>query len=195
MASLFNHASMAHNNHFFFSTLSNSSVPIPPTLQKALESSFSSIETLRKEFIATANAMFGPGFVWLVKSKDGKFALLNTYIAGSPYAGAHFRRQNRDLNTEADAPKTPADAARQQALNALPISNSVGAHGSFSATGKIAPGGVDVIPVLCVNTWEHVYLADWGVMQKKAYLEAWWDRIDWNVVADAAGEKASTFVR
>jgi superoxide dismutase len=32
-------------------------------------------------------------------------------------------------------------------------------------------------------------MPDWGVLQKKEFLEAWWDRIDWNVVADAAGEK------
>lgn len=188
MASLFNHASMAHNNHFFFSCLSTEKTEIPPSFRKSLEKSFSSIETLRRDFIATANSMFGPGFVWLVKTKgeqDRDFALLTTYIAGSPYPGAHWRRQTRDFNTEPEV-KSPADYARLEALRKMPISNTVGAHGQYSIAGKMAPGGVDVVPILCVNTWQHVYLADWGVLQKKQYLEAWWERINWNVVANNA---------
>lgn len=189
MASLFNHASMAHNNHFFFSCLSTMKTEIPPSFQKSLEASFGSIETLKRDFIATANAMFGPGFVWLVRTKgDQEYALLATYIAGSPYPGAHWRRQTRDLNTEPDV-KSPADYARLDALRNMPVTNTVGAYGPYSTQGKMAPGGIDIIPILCVNTWQHVYLADWGVLQKKQYLEAWWDRIDWNVVANNAGEK------
>lgn len=199
MASLFNHASMAHNNHFFFSTLSNETVPIPATLQKGLEESFSSIETLRREMIATANAMFGPGYVWLVKTKEGKFSILSTYIAGSPYPGAHWRRQTQDMNTQSAIPdaNNTSDHFRQQAIANMPIANTVGMHGQFSSNQKVAPGGVDTTPILCVNTWQHVYMPDWGVLQKKQYLEAWWDRINWNVVADAAGDKftSSKFIR
>ena len=137
MASIFNHASMAHNNHFFFSSLSNTSTPIPSALASALESSFGSIETLKREFVATGNAMFGPGYVWLVQ-----------------------------------IPSEPV--------------NTVGAHGPLSSKTKLAPGGVALNPVLCVSTWQHVYMPDWGVLQKKQFLEAWWDRIDWNVVANNA---------
>lgn len=186
MASLFNHASMAHNNHFFFSTLTTEKQEMPLNLQKNVEDNFSSVETLKQDFIATANAMFGPGFVWLVRTDDGidrkRLALLTTYIAGSPYPGAHFRRQERDMNTEMDL-KNPADASRQRALANMPVSNTVGSHGPLSPK-KIAPGGIGVIPLLCVNTWEHVYLADWGILGKKQFLEAWWDRIDWNIVAN-----------
>lgn len=200
MASLFNHASMAHNNHFFFSTLSNETIPMPDSLKRGLEESFTSIETLRRDMIATANAMFGPGFVWLVKTKEGKFALLSTYIAGSPYPGAHWRRQTQDMNTQAaisDATNA-SDHFRQQAIANLPIANTVGMHGQFAQNQKMAPGGIDVTPILCVNTWQHVYMPDWGVLQKKQFLEAWWDHINWNVVADAAGEKftaGNKFVR
>jgi Fe-Mn family superoxide dismutase len=139
--------------------------------------------------------MFGPGFVWLVKTRSqqtgqSQFALLNTYIAGSPYPGAHWRRQTRDMNTESEIPiKGPADAARAEALRNMPIANTVGAHGPLSAQGKTPPGGIEAVPVLCVSTWQHSYLADWGILQKKQYLEAWWDHIDWNVVANNAGEK------
>ncbi|KAJ9645284.1 hypothetical protein H2199_003290 [Coniosporium tulheliwenetii] len=88
---LFNHASAAFNNHFFFKGLAIDKTPIPSTLQAHLVQSFSSIDTLRKEFIATANAMFGPGFVWLVRRKHRvsaeQFQILTTYLAGSPLPG------------------------------------------------------------------------------------------------------------
>ena len=92
------------------------------------------------------------------------------------------------MNTEPEV-KSPADFARIEALKNMPIANTVGAHGPFSAQGRMPPGGIDVVPMLCVNTWQHAYLADWGILQKKQYLEAWWDHIDWNVVANNAGEK------
>jgi Fe-Mn family superoxide dismutase len=195
MASLFNHASMAHNNHFYFNCLSteNTEERMPSHLQKGLEASFASLETLKREFIATGSSMFGPGFVWLMKTpNDNRFMLLTTYIAGSPYPAAHYRRQSQDMNTEVD-PLTPADVARTRALkNANPV-NSVGAFGLYSEAGKRAPGGIEVYPVLCANTWEHAYMMDWGLRQKKQFLEAWWDRIDWRVVADNA-EKDPRFL-
>jgi Fe-Mn family superoxide dismutase len=74
--------------------------------------------------------------------------------------------------------------------------NSAGAFGGHSAgangmsaipgSGSIEVrryGGAEFVPVLCVNTWEHAYLLDWGMKGKREYLEAWWDRIDWETVA------------
>ncbi|CAG9938276.1 unnamed protein product [Clonostachys rosea f. rosea IK726] len=64
-APIFNWASMAHNNHFFFDGLTPDPTPIPEVLKRELEASFSSMETLRREFVITASSMFGPGFIWL----------------------------------------------------------------------------------------------------------------------------------
>ena len=50
-APIFNYASMAHNNHFFFQGISPTGTPMPDALRNELEASFSSIETLRREFI------------------------------------------------------------------------------------------------------------------------------------------------
>lgn len=194
MASLFNHASMAHNNHFFFECLSNEQTPIPSLLRGHIESNFGSVETLKKEFIAIGNSMFGPGYVWLVKKDDGHYSLLNTYIAGSPYPQAHWRKQSRDMNTEDSEIKTVADHARREALlNSEPVNTPgvVGQH--IAAQNKMAPGGVGLRPILCVSTWQHVYLPDWGVLQKKQFLEAWWDRIDWSQVAANAGTEQVAF--
>jgi Fe-Mn family superoxide dismutase len=177
---------MAHNNQFFFSCLSPNPSEMPVALKAELEKSFSSIETLKREFIITANAMFGPGFVWLVKTKDRKYSLLTTYLAGSPYPGAHYRRQPVDMNTE---DKTVSEAIRRMSREA-PV-NTVGSHGRLSQNQSIAPGGIDLTPVLCINMWEHVYLADYGVGAfgvggKKAFAESWWEKIDWSVVANYA---------
>jgi Fe-Mn family superoxide dismutase len=189
-APIFNYASMAHNNHFFFQCLSPVSVPMRKELERELMASFGSIETLRQEFIVTANAMFGPGFVWLVKEQPAKYSILCTYLAGSPYPGAHYRRQATDMNTvDSNIPEAVARAARQSPVN------TVGSHGQLSQRHQIAPGGTDLIPVLCLNTWEHVYLRDYelgvfGKGGKREFVERWWDCIDWNVVADNANIRA-----
>lgn len=187
-ASLFNHASMAHNNHFFFKTLTPDPKPMPSALAEMLKKDFSSIETLRREMIATATAMFGPGFVWLVQTDDQKFRLLTTYLAGSPYPGAHYRRQE-----SIPAFSSPGEHSR---FAAMEVANSVGAHGRFSDTKKsLPPGGIDLTPVLCVNTWEHVWLKDWGVTHKDEFVAAWWDRIDWDVVSNMAKTGVTNFIK
>jgi Fe-Mn family superoxide dismutase len=180
---------MAHNNHFFFEALTPNPAPMPVKVKEALETSFSSIENLQREFIVTASSMFGPGFVWLVKAKDGKYSLLTTFLAGSPYPGAHYRRQAVDMNTEENVPAGISDALRRRI--AEPPTNRVGAFGPLSSEQRMAPGGIELTPVLCLNMWEHAYLPDYGVGAfgvggKRAYAESWWHVIDWDVVADRA---------
>jgi Fe-Mn family superoxide dismutase len=48
--------------------------------------------------------------------------------------------------------------------------------------GKTTPGGEMLEVLMCVNTWEHVWLRDYGVGGKREFLERWWDVVDWNVV-------------
>lgn len=173
---------MAFNNHFFFRGINTSpdSVSTPPTdLVQQIRKDFSSMDTLRETFIATAEAMFGPGFVWLVQTNDsavaGGFRILPTYIAGSPLSGAHHRRQSHDLNTH------NADSFQQL--------NKVGTFGAAAKQDNKARkplGGTDIVPLLCVNTWEHVWLQDYGVEGKSDFLRAWWEKIDWDVVRQNA---------
>lgn len=56
----------------------------------------------------------------------------------------------------------------------------MGKHGVYAP--DLAPGGVELEVLLGVSTWEHVWLLDHGVGGKRRYLEALWDRIDWEVV-------------
>ncbi|KAI1828557.1 Manganese/iron superoxide dismutase [Xylaria intraflava] len=215
-AAVFNYASMAHNNHFFFSQLLNlqtlyeqkslaqaasrseasgtegqdadapppeveleaSEERIPPRLMTELELNFSSIETLRREFLTTAMGMFGPGFVWLVKNATtSDLRILITYLAGSPYTAAHWRRQGVDWNTSAgDRGTVSAFVERAQ----------VGAGAAGGSYKPQAPGGTDVIPLLCLNTWEHVWLTDYGIAGKGQYVQQWWETIDWDKVDSLA---------
>ncbi|EPE29268.1 Fe,Mn superoxide dismutase (SOD), C-terminal [Glarea lozoyensis ATCC 20868] len=193
-AAIFNYASMAHNNHFFFSCLSPNKTAMPATLKHKLEQSFSSINTLEREIVLMASSMFGPGFVWLMQTKDGKFSLLNTYLGGTPYPQAHYRQQPVDMNTE--DPNVPESVRRKLRMNPV---NTVGAHG-VNSKDRIPPGATDLTPVLCINTWEHVFIQDYGfgaggVGGKRAYAEAWWTAIDWNVVAANSSLQSTEFER
>lgn len=172
---------MACNNHIFFSCLSPARTDPSPSFLSDIEDSFSSHDTLRTEMIETADAMFGPGFVWIVKDQEfGKMKMLCTYLAGSPLPLAHFRAQSIDMATfNTSVPNA------QRFMNAREPTNPTGSFGPHSRAGQAdqhAPGGYNSHPILCVNTWEHAYLRDYGIGGKRAYLERWWDRIDWAVV-------------
>jgi len=205
-ASLFNHASMAHNNHLFFLKLSTDPQPLKdnPTLHQSLTQSFGSIETLKATMLDRATAMFGPGFVWLVWARErdpsrssgrkGSWKILNTYLAGTPYPEAGYRQQGVDTNT--------MDAASYAQHMKNQPTNYAGAFGGLSKnakeTAKLPPGGTNVMPVLCVNTWEHCWLRDFGMNGKRAYLNAWWEAVDWGAVSTvmpAEAQPAPAFSR
>jgi superoxide dismutase, Fe-Mn family len=200
-ASLFNHASAAHNNHWFFKTLSTAPIELNKVvgLKKSLEVTFGSVETLKTTILDTAAGMFGPGFVWLVwarnldpplprsTSSKGSWRILTTYLAGTPYPEAGYRQQGIDANT--NNAKSYADY-----VNNTRPANSAGAFGAFSKAGQdraqLPPGGTSILPVLCVNTWEHVWLRDYGISGKRSFLADWWDCVDWGAVEQIAPMEA-----
>lgn len=163
--------------------------------------------------------MFGPGFVWLVRTVNplpnsrasplARLSILTTYIAGSPYPGAHFRQQPTDMataNTGITVGQTPQEYATAQSQNPAGGAGLFGSLRSYAGTigpharnhnTTTAPGGQNLEVLLCVNTWEHVFLRDWGVSGKQDYLEAWWASVDWKVVGDiydaAVGAKVVGF--
>ncbi|OQO07466.1 hypothetical protein B0A48_07163 [Cryoendolithus antarcticus] len=173
-ASIFNHASMAFNNHFFYQSLSTAPLPLSKLsggLESSLLGTFGSLETLRQTMLDTAESLFAPGFVWLVcTSAPGQptWRILTTYAAGTPFPEAGYRLQ----------PSAPGTT--------LNPSKPLGSFGSTSKAGqnmnKFPVGGTEVMPVLCVNTWEHAYIYDFGVDGKRKYLGDWWEAIDWHAV-------------
>ncbi|KAK5110801.1 hypothetical protein LTR62_005512 [Meristemomyces frigidus] len=199
-ASLFNHASMAHNNHFFFSTLA----PVPlslekvPSLKQSLCNTFGTIDTLKATMLDTAATMFGPGYVWLVWARNldnapvggssksrGSWRILTTYLAGTPYPEAGYRQQGIDANNQ-------NAHSYNDYMKATPPVGMFGAHSkSGQEQAKMPPGGTQVLPVLCVNTWEHVWLRDYGINGKRKYLADWWGVIDWGLVEQKTPTEAS----
>ena len=53
-------------------------------LSKAINSTFGSFEAFREQFKKTALGVFGSGWAWLVKDKNGKLSLLGTPNQDSP---------------------------------------------------------------------------------------------------------------
>lgn len=201
-ASVFNHASMAFNNHFFFQSFSTDLQPLDKygLLEASLAQTFGSIDTLKTTFLDTAAAMFAPGFVWLVwcqglpsplsnstrtggtSGTGGSWRILTTYAAGTPFPEAGYRAQGIDANNSSP-----------ESYNNYQATNSVGFFGAMSKGGKesakIPPGGTSVVPVLCVSTWEHSYIYNYGY-DKRTYLDRWWNAIDWYRVEARTPEDA-----
>lgn len=166
--------------------------PMRPELARYVRNSFSSLESLRSTFIATANGMFGPGFVWLVKKPSNELAILTTYIAGTPYPNANYRRQPIDTNNITTNIPPPASLSmvhkHTEAIKTLVKDQAsyAGYAGSFGSQSRNAPqwlaGNDDMEPLLAVSTWEHTFMPDWGAWGKRDFLEKWWDKIDWELV-------------
>ncbi|PWW76225.1 manganese and iron superoxide dismutase, partial [Tuber magnatum] len=165
-ASIFNYASQAYNNHFFFQGIGQNHTDaeeMTPQFQAYVTSTFADVAALKTELFAIANSMFGNGYVWLVLDQVGSLRILCTYNAGTPY-GPAYRRQDTDMNT-----------GLRLGSELSPYTSAI----RHAAKGKM---GGWVIPVLNVSVWEHTWLEDFGILGKDDYLKAWWDHIDWVVV-------------
>ncbi|KAG0124401.1 Manganese/iron superoxide dismutase [Tuber indicum] len=169
-ALIFNYASQAYNNHFFFQGLRSDQKEITPHFGAYVTSTFTSVDALKAELFATANAMFGNGYVWLVLDQTGSLRILCTYNAGTPY-GASYRRQDTDTNT------------------GLRLGSELPPYTSAVRNAAKGKTGGWVIPVLNVNVWEHAWLEDFGILGKDDYLNAWWEHIDWVVVQERFPKK------
>lgn len=214
-AALYNAAAMAHFNHFFFESLRSGpqtktldgeeDLGIPEGLEKDIELSFDgSIDNLRDAMLDHANAIFGNGFVWLVKypiTKAGTSStyglkVLCTYNAGSPYSEAYKMRQSVDHTTGVDPVRwaqenqnTPFGRSKYAPMSPQMLS-AVGA----GRDGFNAPNRLDAIPLLCINVWHHMWVLDYGLspVGKETYTKAWWQTIDWNVVGQRSVNAGSS---
>ena len=182
-ASLFNIASMAVNNHWFFKSLSPTFNNPSPKLLQDIETNFDNLDNLRQDFLETANAMFGNGFVWLMKEHgNGNLRILCTYNAGSPYPGAHHRHQSREMATQDIASRL----TRPQ--------NNVGMFGASSRNRELgSTNALKAEPILCLNMWQQAWLPDYGLMGKESYILCWWERINWEMVEQAAQDVTVRF--
>ena len=76
---LFNNASQAWNHIFYFFSFSPDGSHEPDGhLRKAIDEQFGSFEQFKKEFEDAGSSIFGSGWVWLSKDKDGKLFITQT---------------------------------------------------------------------------------------------------------------------
>jgi len=75
-----------HVNHTFFWELMTPGGSSEPTgaLAEAITSTFGSVEDFKKQFQAAGAARFGSGWVWLVKTAEGKLAITSTANQDNP---------------------------------------------------------------------------------------------------------------
>ncbi len=82
---LFNNASQVWNHIFYFFTFSPQGSKRPTgRLAEAIERQWSNLETFQKEFEKAGTALFGAGWVWLSKNKEGKLVITQESNAGTP---------------------------------------------------------------------------------------------------------------
>ena len=179
-AQLFNHASAALNNEFYFRGITQQHTEPSQPLREKIENSFSSMDSFRKTFLYHAYAMFGPGFVWLVQDNEtDELRILVTYIAGSPYPSAHaIRAASHDMANQPPQPqggRTYRDDDERRRMTTP--QNSVRSRPEEG--NKMS---YDSEPILCVNTWEHAWIRDFG-LKKAHFLARWWDFINWDRVS------------
>lgn len=83
--SIFNNAAQVWNHTFYWNCMTPENDTTPPIiLMKAIEDNFEGYENFKQIFIKQAATLFGSGWLWLVKDKDGKLSLLQTSNAETP---------------------------------------------------------------------------------------------------------------
>jgi Fe-Mn family superoxide dismutase len=82
---IFNNAAQVWNHTFYFEQFSPNGGGEPSgTLAQAIISKFGSFEAFKTEFVNVGVAIFGSGWVWLVKNADGNLEIVKESNAGNP---------------------------------------------------------------------------------------------------------------
>ncbi|MDR1403412.1 MAG: superoxide dismutase, partial [Tannerellaceae bacterium] len=82
---IFNNAGQALNHNLYFTQFSPHGGGKPlGELAVAIGAAWGSFENFQKEFEAAGTGLFGSGWVWLAKDKDGKLSIIKEPNAGNP---------------------------------------------------------------------------------------------------------------
>jgi len=83
---IFNNAAQIWNHTFYFESFAKEGTGGEPggELYKAILAKWESFDNFKKEFVAAGASLFGSGWVWLAKSKEGKLEILKESNAGNP---------------------------------------------------------------------------------------------------------------
>ena len=82
---IFNNSAQVYNHEFYFASMTNKEEEkkISPKLLTQIEKDFTSVEKLKEELIQKGVALFGSGYVWLVK-EEGTLKVITTQNAYTP---------------------------------------------------------------------------------------------------------------
>jgi superoxide dismutase, Fe-Mn family len=80
-----NNASQVWNHTFYWNCLAPNAGGEPDgAVMEAINKNFGSFVKFQEKFTSTATALFGSGWVWLVKNMDGSLAVESSANAGNP---------------------------------------------------------------------------------------------------------------
>lgn len=87
---IFNNAAQDWNHTFYWHSLSPTGGNEPHgALKDAIDNQFGSFAAFKEAFTKSAVSLFGSGWTWLVKNKQGKLEIVNTGNAGCPITDGH----------------------------------------------------------------------------------------------------------
>jgi len=82
---LFNNGAQVWNHTFYFSGFHPEPKKVPDgELKRAIDQAFGSMETLMEEFTRASATLFGSGWAWLVRTKEGGLDIVQESNAGNP---------------------------------------------------------------------------------------------------------------
>lgn len=81
---IFNNAAQVWNHTFYFNSFKPGGGEPQGELAEAINKYFGSFEGFKKEFTAAAVSLFGSGWAWLVKDKEGVLSIVKESNAGNP---------------------------------------------------------------------------------------------------------------
>ena len=82
---IFNNGAQVWNHEFYFNTFSKNGGGSPTgPLAEAINKTYGGFEEFKKEFTTASTSLFGSGWVWLSKDKEGKLSIQKESNAGNP---------------------------------------------------------------------------------------------------------------
>ena len=81
---LFNNVAQHYNHQFFWRCLTPNKVEIPEKVKAVLTKEFGSVEKFKEAFQTKASTLFGSGWCYLYKSKEGKLEIGQYSNAANP---------------------------------------------------------------------------------------------------------------
>lgn len=82
---IFNNAGQVLNHNLYFTQFSSQGGGVPTgKLAEAIDATWGSFENFQKEFEAASVSLFGSGWAWLAKDKDGKLSIVKEANGSNP---------------------------------------------------------------------------------------------------------------